>query len=38
MRLQSNDAAGSRLKWTVGVFWSLATEISIEQLNDPQHQ
>jgi iron complex outermembrane recepter protein len=36
LRLQSNDEAGSRFKWTVGVFWSLATEISIEQLNDPQ--
>jgi outer membrane receptor protein involved in Fe transport len=32
-RLQSNDA-DSRLKWTVGLFYSLAQELSIEQLND----
>jgi iron complex outermembrane recepter protein len=33
-RLQSNDE--SRWKWTVGAFWSLARELSIEQLNDNQ--
>ena len=33
-RLQSDDAA-SRLKWTIGTFWSLAQEISVEQLYDP---
>jgi iron complex outermembrane recepter protein len=33
-RLQSND--DGRLKWTVGAFWSLAQELSIEQLNDTQ--
>jgi outer membrane receptor protein involved in Fe transport len=32
-RLQSTDDA-SRWKWTVGAFWSLAQELSIEQLND----
>jgi iron complex outermembrane recepter protein len=32
-RLQSNDEGP--LKWTVGAFWSLARELSIEQLNDP---
>ncbi len=36
LRFQSNDDAGSRFKWTVGAFWSLATEESIEELNDPQ--
>ena len=36
-RLQSNDP-DSRWNWTAGVFWSLARELSIEQLNDPQHQ
>jgi outer membrane receptor protein involved in Fe transport len=35
-RLQSNDDADSRWKWTVGTFWTLAQELSIEQLNDPQ--
>jgi iron complex outermembrane recepter protein len=34
-RLQSNDN-DSRWKWTIGAFWSLAKEISIEQDNDPQ--
>jgi len=33
-RLQSTD--DGPLTWTVGVFWSLAQEVSIEQLNDPQ--
>src|ERR1019366_7474340 len=33
-RLQSNDT-DSRWKWTVGAFWSLSQELSIEQLNDP---
>jgi iron complex outermembrane recepter protein len=33
-RLQSNDD-NSRWKWTVGAFWSLDQELSIEQLNDP---
>ena len=33
-RLQSND--DGRWKWTVGAFWSLAQELSIEQLNDTQ--
>jgi len=33
-RLQSNDA-DARVRWTAGVFWSLAQEVSIEQLNDP---
>jgi iron complex outermembrane recepter protein len=33
-RLQSNDP-DSRWTWTVGAFWSLARELSIEQLNDP---
>jgi outer membrane receptor protein involved in Fe transport len=34
-RLQSNDP-DARVKWTAGVYWSLAQEISIEQLNDPR--
>ncbi|HWS69653.1 MAG TPA: TonB-dependent receptor [Steroidobacteraceae bacterium] len=34
-RLQSTDAA-SPLKWTVGAFWTLARESSIEELRDPQ--
>jgi iron complex outermembrane recepter protein len=34
-RLQSSDAA-SPLKWTVGAFWTLAKETSIEELKDPQ--
>jgi len=34
VRLQSND--DGPLKWTVGVFWSLSREISIEQLYDTQ--
>jgi outer membrane receptor protein involved in Fe transport len=33
-RLQSTDD-DSRWKWTVGAFWSLAQELSIEQLSDP---
>jgi iron complex outermembrane receptor protein len=32
-RLQSDDPA-SAWKWTVGVFWTLAKEISIEELRD----
>jgi outer membrane receptor protein involved in Fe transport len=32
-RLQSND--DGRLKWTAGMFLSMAEELSIEQLNDP---
>ena len=32
-RLQSTDAT-SPLKWTVGAFWSLAKETSIEELHD----
>jgi iron complex outermembrane recepter protein len=35
VRLQSNDDA-SRWKWTVGAFWSLSREVSIEELRDPQ--
>jgi iron complex outermembrane recepter protein len=34
-RLQSSDPA-SALKWTVGAFWSLAKEASIEELKDTQ--
>lgn len=34
-RLQSNDDA-SRWKWTVGAFWSLSKETSIEELKDKQ--
>jgi len=34
-RLQSSDD-DSRWKWTVGAFWSLARELSVEQDNDPQ--
>jgi outer membrane receptor protein involved in Fe transport len=33
-RLQSTDN-DSRWRWTVGAFWSLAQELSVEQLNDP---
>jgi outer membrane receptor protein involved in Fe transport len=36
IRLQSNDDGNSRFKWTVGGFWSLATELSVEELKDPQ--
>ena len=36
-RLQSNDDT-SRFKWTVGAFWSLTQETSIEQLIDSQLQ
>ena len=35
LRLQSNDPS-SRWQWTVGAFWSLAKEVSVEELNDPQ--
>ncbi|HLW23195.1 MAG TPA: TonB-dependent receptor [Steroidobacteraceae bacterium] len=34
-RLQSTDV-DARVRWTAGVFWSLAQELSIEQLNDPR--
>jgi len=34
-RLQSSDP-DARVKWTAGVFWQLAQELSIEQLNDPR--
>jgi iron complex outermembrane receptor protein len=37
VRWQSNDDT-SRWKWTVGAFWSLAEEISIEELKDPNGQ
>ena len=33
-RLQSSDP-DARVKWTAGVFWQLAEELSVEQLNDP---
>src|SRR5450755_760218 len=33
-RLQSNDN-DSRWRWTVGTFWSLSKELSIEELNTP---
>ena len=35
IRLQSNTPS-SPWNWTAGVFWSLAREVSIEQLYDPQ--
>jgi outer membrane receptor protein involved in Fe transport len=35
IRLQSNDDA-SAWKWTLGMFWSLSRELSIEQLYDPE--
>lgn len=35
LRFQSNDDADSRFKWTVGGFWSLAAEISDENISDP---
>ncbi|MBS0393704.1 MAG: TonB-dependent receptor [Proteobacteria bacterium] len=34
-RLQSNDDS-SRLKWTIGAFWSLSKSTSIEELKDTQ--
>ncbi len=34
-RLQSNDP-DARVKWTTGIFWQLAQELSVEQLNDPR--
>jgi iron complex outermembrane recepter protein len=34
-RLQSSDP-DSRVRWTAGVFWSLAQELSVENLNDPR--
>ncbi|HEX4151001.1 MAG TPA: TonB-dependent receptor [Steroidobacteraceae bacterium] len=33
-RLQSSDP-DARVKWTTGVFWQVAEELSVEQLNDP---
>ncbi len=33
-RLQSDDP-DARVKWTAGVFWQVAQELSVEQLNDP---
>ena len=33
-RLQSSDT-DARVKWTAGIFWQMAEELSIEQLNDP---
>jgi outer membrane receptor protein involved in Fe transport len=33
-RLQSDDP-DARVKWTAGIFWQLAQELSVEQLNDP---
>ena len=35
IRLQSNNPT-SPWNWTVGAFWSLSTETSIEELRDPQ--
>ena len=35
LRWQSSQP-DSRVKWTVGVFWSLAREGSVEELKDPQ--
>ena len=35
IRLQSNDDS-SKWKWTVGGFWSLSKERSVEELKDPQ--
>ncbi|MBV8342875.1 MAG: TonB-dependent receptor [Gammaproteobacteria bacterium] len=34
LRWQSNDES-ARLRWTAGVFWQLARELSIEELRDP---
>jgi outer membrane receptor protein involved in Fe transport len=34
LRWQSNDPT-SKWTWTVGTFWSLSRELSLEQLNDP---
>ncbi len=34
-RLQSSDP-DARVKWTAGVFWQVAQELSVEQLNDPR--
>ncbi|MBS0373069.1 MAG: TonB-dependent receptor [Proteobacteria bacterium] len=34
IRLQSNDDA-SRVRWTVGAFWSLTKSLSVEELQDP---
>ena len=34
-RLQSSDP-DARVKWTAGVFWQVAEELSVEQLNDPR--
>jgi iron complex outermembrane receptor protein len=37
LRWQSSDS-GSRLRWTVGAFWELAKEGSLEELQDPNNQ
>ncbi len=37
VRWQSNDDS-SRWSWTIGAFWSLSQEISIEELKDPNGQ
>jgi outer membrane receptor protein involved in Fe transport len=34
IRLESNDPT-SRLTWTVGVFWELSREYSLEEIHDP---
>jgi len=34
IRLESNDPS-SRLVWTVGAFWQLSRELSLEQIHDP---
>jgi len=34
IRLESNDPT-SRLVWTVGVFWQLSREVSLEEIHDP---
>src|SRR4029077_7788718 len=35
VRLQSSDP-DARLSWIVGVFYTLQTQLSIEEINDPQ--
>jgi iron complex outermembrane recepter protein len=35
LRWQSSDSS-AKLNWTTGIFWQLAKESSLEQLNDPQ--
>jgi len=34
IRLESNDPA-SRLAWTIGAFWQLTRELSLEEIHDP---